>query len=112
MISPSCLCVCLPVCLSPCQLLNKSVDFIKFYREYVPLVTSISRFKPVDLAILKLLRSLKNFGESTRDREMLYSGRFWRMDTFNKTISVKDQKYENGEWLNFKIHILFSEDNS
>jgi hypothetical protein len=32
---------------------------------------------------------------------------FTRWTTFNKTVFVKNQKYESGNWLKVKIHILF-----
>jgi hypothetical protein len=52
---------------------------------------------------------MQNLHQSTWEHEILYTeGR----TTFNKTIFVKNKKYEHGGRLNVKIHSLFRGDNS
>jgi hypothetical protein len=55
---------------------------------------------------------MQNLHQSTWDHVILYTDRSSKDETFNKTIFVKNKKYEHGGRLNVKIYSLFCGDNS
>jgi hypothetical protein len=63
--------------------------------------------------MFRLLKWMQNLHQSTWDHEILYADRFLKDEqTSNKTIFVKDKKYERGGRYKVTIHVLFDGDNS
>jgi hypothetical protein len=106
MISPFCVCLC----VSPNNFWTNWHIFVNFGKDVVPLrVTSIIWFLiPYIQADVQTPDVDAKFCRSQRGTVKCYMMIYLeRMNNFNKTIFVRNQKYERGFRLEFKIRIIF-----
>jgi hypothetical protein len=74
--------------------------------------TSRTAFFHTDTPAFEFLRWMQNFQQSMWGHDILFQIDLEGWTTLNKTIFVKNKKYEFGSRLKHKIHILFYGDNS